>query len=142
MKRKSYSELMTISSFEERIKYLMLNGAVGAETFGPDRVFNQVLYRSYRWKKVRDRIIVRDNGCDLGFAGQEILGEPIIIHHINPITIDDLRNESEELFDEENLISTRKLTHNIIHYGYAPAKPITYRERTPNDTCPWKNKGG
>ena len=137
---RSYSELCQIPSFEDRIIYLMLNGEVGLETFGVDRIFNQMFYRSAEWQYIRHKIILRDEGCDLGVPDQEIIGEPILIHHINPIYIEDIESGDPKLLDEDNLISTRKLTHNIIHYGYQDKKPLVYHERYKNDTCPWKNR--
>lgn len=136
---KTYEELIRLSTFEERLKYLMLSGKVGYETFGVDRIFNQIFYKyAPEWKEVRNRVIVRDNGCDLGIRNREIIGEPIIVHHIEPITMEDLAESSPKLIDENNLISTRLSTHNIIHYGWKDKKPLTFVERRPNDTCPWK----
>ena len=134
---KSYSELKRLSTFEERFEYLKLNGKVGQDTFGFDRVFNQMFYRSKEWKRLRDYVITRDNGCDLGIEGREIYTRPII-HHMNPITLDDIRESSEFLMNPEYLITTIHSTHNAIHYGDSnllPKDPIT---RTKNDTCPWK----
>ena len=134
---KTYSELITLPTFKERYKYLQLSGAVGEETFGFDRYVNQKFYRSQEWKRVRDFVIIRDNGCDLGVEGYDIHGK-ILIHHMNPIRIDDIRFLSEYLMNPEYLISTTLSTHNAIHYGdesLLMAEPI---ERTPNDTCPWK----
>lgn len=135
---KTYSELITLPTFKERYKYLQLSGAVGEETFGFDRYVNQKFYRSQEWKRVRDFVIIRDNGCDLGVEGYDIHGK-ILIHHMNPIRIDDIRFLSEYLMNPEYLISTTLSTHNAIHYGdesLLMAEPI---ERTPNDTCPWKH---
>ena len=135
---KTYSELITLPTFKERYKYLQLSGSVGEETFGFDRYINQKFYRSQEWKRVRDFVIVRDNGCDLGVEGYDIHGK-ILIHHMNPIRIDDIRFLSEYLMNPEYLISTTLSTHNAIHYGdesLLMAEPI---ERTPNDTCPWKH---
>lgn len=135
---KTYSELITLPTFKERYKYLQLSGAVGEETFGFDRYINQKFYRSQEWKRVRDFVIIRDNGCDLGVEGYDIHGK-ILIHHMNPIRIDDIRFLSEYLINPEYLISTTLSTHNAIHYGdesLLMAEPI---ERTPNDTCPWKH---
>lgn len=135
---KTYSELITLPTFKERYKYLQLSGAVGEETFGFDRYINQKFYRSQEWKRVRDFVIIRDNGCDLGVEGYDIHGK-ILIHHMNPIRIDDIRFLSEYLMNPEYLISTTLSTHNAIHYGdesLLMAEPI---ERTPNDTCPWKH---
>ena len=135
---KTYSELITLPTFKERYKYLQLSGTVGEETFGFDRYINQKFYRSQEWKRVRDFVIIRDNGCDLGVEGYDIHGK-ILIHHMNPIRIDDIRFLSEYLMNPEYLISTTLSTHNAIHYGdesLLMAEPI---ERTPNDTCPWKH---
>lgn len=135
---KTYSELITLPTFKERYKYLQLSGSVGEETFGFDRYVNQKFYGSQEWKRVRDFVIIRDNGCDLGVEGYDIHGK-ILIHHMNPIRIDDIRFLSEYLMNPEYLISTTLSTHNAIHYGdesLLMAEPI---ERTPNDTCPWKH---
>lgn len=132
-----YSELITLPTFVERFRYLKLDGKVGLDTFGHDRWLNQVLYRSPEWKRFRNRIIVRDSGCDLGCEDRPIFGK-ILIHHINPLTIEDVLNRDAKIFDEENVISTQLITHNAIHYG---DESILYTEpikRSPNDTCPWK----
>lgn len=137
MSIKCYSELIAIPTFEERYQYLRLSGRVGSDTFGFDRYMNQIFYRSQKWKSIRDFVIVRDNGCDLGVDGYEI-HERILIHHMNPITLDDIEKESEFLLDPEFLISTTHNTHNAIHYGdinLIPKAPIV---RTRNDTCPWR----
>lgn len=135
---KSYSELKRLKTFEERFEYLKLDGRVGEATFGYDRIINQMLYKSLRWTvETRPKIIVRDNGCDLGAEGRMING-PIIIHHINPITVDDILNDDPKVYDPDNLISTCLLTHNAIHYSndsILMKDPVT---RRPNDTCPWK----
>lgn len=135
---KRYSELITFKTFEERFEYLRLKGVVGNETFGFDRYFNQKFYRSAEWKRLRDQIIVRDNGCDLGMDGYEIHG-PIVIHHLNPILLKDIIHQSDFLLNPEFLICTTHETHNAIHYGddnLIIKPPI---ERTSNDTCPWKH---
>ena len=134
---KTYSELITLPTFEERFRYLKLSGAVGRETFGFDRYLNQVFYNSKRWKAVRDYVIVRDNGCDLAMDGHEIYGR-IYIHHMNPITMDDLIHESDFLIDPEYLIATIHNTHNAIHYGDESLLITTPIERSKNDTCPWR----
>lgn len=134
---RTYSELISIPTFEERFKYLQLNGEVGAETFGFDRYLNQNLYRSQRWKRIRDSIIIRDNGCDLACEGYEIRGR-ILIHHINPITVEDILKENPMVFDPENLITTVHNTHNAIHYGDESLLITGPIERRANDTCPWK----
>lgn len=134
---RTYSELITLPTFEERFRYLKLSGAVGRETFGFDRYLNQVFYNSKRWKAARDYVIVRDNGCDLAMEGHEIYGK-IYIHHMNPITLDDIIHESEFLIDPEYLISTIHNTHNAIHYGDESLLISTPIERSRNDTCPWR----
>lgn len=134
---RSYSELITIPTFKERFKYLRLEGSVGIETFGYDRYLNQMLYNSPEWKKCRQDTIIRDNGCDLACEGYEIHGR-ILIHHINPITVDDILKRRPIVFDPENLIVTTHNTHNAIHYGdenLLMSEPI---ERSRNDTCPWR----
>ena len=126
-----------LKSFEERYEYLRIRGSVGEETFGFDRYLNQIFYRSQKWKKIRDFVIVRDNGCDLGIEGREIY-ERIIIHHMNPITIKDIEHESEFLLDPEFLITTIHNTHNAIHYGDKNLLVQMPVERTKNDMCPWR----
>lgn len=138
MSIKTYSELIRIPTFEERYHYLRLNGAVGEQTFGFDRYLNQVFYRTREWLSARDRIITRDNGCDLGIEGREIYGE-ILVHHLNPITLKDIETRSPILFDPENLICTTLKTHNAIHYGDEDLLLILPPERKKNDTCPWKH---
>lgn len=136
--QKSYRELSRIKTFDDRLKYLILYGTVGEATFGGHRMLNQLLYRSYRWKRTRRDIIIRDEGYDLGIKTQDhlILGN-IYVHHINPITIEDLLNESKAVFDPDNLISVSFSTHNKIHYGIEERETLPM-ERRPNDTCPWK----
>lgn len=135
---KTYSELITIPTFEERFKYLRLDGSVGEQTFGFDRYINQVFYQSYEWKKVRDTVIIRDNGCDLGVEDHEIRGK-ILIHHMNPITVKDIETCSDFLLNPEYLISTTHLTHNAIHYGNESLLPKGPIERKKYDTCPWRH---
>lgn len=137
MRTKTYSELITLPTFEERFEYLQLKGIVGQETFGFDRYLNQILYNSKEWKHLRNEIIVRDNGCDLALEGFEIHGR-ILIHHINPITIDDVIKRREMVFDPENLICVTHNTHNAIHYGDKSLLITGPIERRANDTCPWK----
>lgn len=135
---RTYSELISIPTFEGRFKYLKMNGKVGKDTFGFDRYLNQIFYRSKKWKSIRNQVIIRDNGCDLGMEGHDIFGR-ILIHHMNPITIDDIKQESEYLLDPEYLICVAHNTHNAIHYGdegLLIKEPIV---RTQNDTCPWKH---
>lgn len=138
MKIKTYKELSRLSTFEERFEYLRLGGQVGKDTFGFDRIFNQQFYRSKEWKALRDFVIIRDNGCDLGIDGYEIHGQNILIHHINPITLDDISERSDFLLDPEYLISTTHNTHNAIHYGDKSLLKTAPIERSRNDTCPWK----
>lgn len=135
---KTYSELSKLKSFDERFKYLKLNGRVGKEVFGYDRYMNQVFYRSYRWKRVRDMVIARDDGCDLGIEGHEIRGEKIYIHHMNPLLLNDILDETEYLMNPEYLITTKHSTHNAIHYGDERVSSLSFVDRTINDTCPWK----
>lgn len=135
---KSYSELSRLETFEERFNYLKLGGVVGRDTFGFDRIFNQKFYRSEEWKQARDFVIVRDNGCDLGIEGHEIFGNRIIIHHMNPISIDDIRHSTRNLLDPEYLITTIHRTHNAIHYGDENQLIKAPIERVRNDTCPWR----
>lgn len=137
MRIKTYSELITFSTFEDRFEYLQLKGIVGQETFGFDRYLNQILYNSKEWKHLRNEIIVRDNGCDLALEGFEIHGR-ILIHHINPITIDDVIKRRGIVFDPENLICVTHNTHNAIHYGDKSLLITGPIERRANDTCPWK----
>ena len=138
MNIKRYSELILLPTFEERYKYLQLNGVIGDETFGFDRYINQMFYRSQEWKQVRDYIIVRDNGCDLGVKGHEIRGK-ILIHHMNPIGIKDIQQVNKFLLDPEYLITTMLSTHNAIHYGDESLLVKDPIERSKNDTCPWKH---
>lgn len=136
---RSYQELITLPTFEERYEYLKLGGKVGEETFGFDRWLNQKFYKSYEWLQVRDFVIVRDNGCDLGHFEHEIPdGVRILIHHMNPITIDDITNRSEFLLNPDYLISTIKNTHDAIHYGDSSILFTAPVARTKNDTCPWR----
>lgn len=138
---RSYSELILLPTFEERYRYLRLDGEVGKETFGFDRWLNQMFYKDPEWLSVRDKVIIRDNGCDLGMADREVKGRSrIIVHHMNPITKEDLLTRSKYLLDPEYLICTIKNTHDAIHYGDEEllfSNPII---RTKNDTCPWRNK--
>lgn len=138
MSIRTYSELITLPTFEERYRYLKLDGLVGKETFGFDRYLNQHLYqRSPKWKSARQKVIIRDNGCDLAMEGHEIYGK-IIVHHMNPITIRDIELETDILFDPEFLICTMHTTHNAIHYGDEGLLVTVPIERTRFDTCPWK----
>lgn len=134
---RTYSELVSLPTFEERFKYLQLNGRVGEETFGFDRYLNQVFYRSDEWRRIRDEVILRDNGCDLGVEGREIHGR-ILIHHMNPITKEDILKRSDYLLNPEYLICTVKSTHDAIHYGDENLLIKGPVERHKNDTCPWR----
>ena len=135
---RTYTELSKLKTFEERFEYLRLDGQVGKETFGFDRIFNQIFYRSVEWKRVRDQVIIRDCGCDLGVLGHEIYGQRILIHHMNPISLEDLERRTEILMNPEYLITTIHNTHQAIHYGDEDLLIKLPRERTKNDTCPWK----
>ena len=137
MSIRTYSELITLPTFEERYRYLRLGGSVGKETFGFDRWLNQKFYKDSEWLSIRDFVIVRDNGCDLGIPDREIYGR-IIVHHMNPITKDDILRRSDLLLNPEYLISTVKNTHDAIHYGDENLLITTPIERSKNDTCPWK----
>lgn len=134
---RTYSELIQLPTFEERFDYLRLDGIVGKDTFGFDRYLNQQFYRSSEWKRIRDRVILRDNGCDLGVEGYEIRGR-ILIHHINPISVEDIHTMSDLLMNPEYLICTSHRTHNAIHYGDDSLIITAPIERTQNDTCPWR----
>lgn len=134
---KCYGDLVKLKTFEERFEYLKLNGTVGIQTFGYDRYLNQRFYRSPEWKRIRDQVIVRDNGCDLGVEGHTIFGR-LLIHHMNPVTIDDIVSRSRVLLDPDYLICVSELTHNAIHYSDESLLPSAPIERLPNDTCPWR----
>lgn len=132
-----YSELILLPTFLERFEYLSLSGKVGEETFGFDRYLNQLFYRSKRWRSIRNEIIVRDNGCDLGIEGLDI-SDKIIVHHMNPVSLEELEFDNESLYNPDFLICVSHQTHNAIHYGDANLLPKGPIERKPNDTCPWK----
>lgn len=136
---KTYSELVRLPTFKERFEYLKLKGSVGKDTFGFDRIFNQHFYTSREWRMLRDHVIVRDMGCDLGVEGYEIHGQKIIVHHLNPIELKDIDIRTDNLLDPEFLITTTHATHNAIHYGDANQLPKAPIERKPNDTCPWRH---
>ena len=138
MNIRTYSQLKQLQTFEERYDYLKLGGVVGEDTFGFDRYLNQNFYRSREWKRVRDEIIMRDNGCDLGIDGYEIRGK-ILIHHMNPITSEDIHRVSDYLLNPEYLICVTHRTHNAIHYGDESLIVTAPIERTQNDTCPWRH---
>lgn len=135
-----YSELITLETFEERFLYLKLDGSIGEDTFGFDRYLNQLFYRSPEWKQVRNFVITRDMGCDLAIPDHEIINQQILIHHMNPLTKEDIINKSDYLLNPEYLICTTKKTHNAIHYGderiLDQIVPIV---RTKNDQCPWRH---
>lgn len=135
---RTYTELKQIPTFIERYRYLKIGGKVGEETFGSDRYLNQVFYRSKEWMNIRNYVIVRDLGCDLGIEGYEIIGK-IFIHHMNPLTVEDILNRTEILLDPEYLICCTKNTHDAIHYGNENLLWTDPVIRTPNDTCPWKH---
>ena len=134
---RTYTEMISLPTFEERYRYLRLGGMVGEETFGFDRYLNQIFYQSPEWRAVRDHVIIRDNGCDLGIEGREI-HRGILIHHMIPISKEDILSRSEFLLDPEYLIATCKNTHDAIHYGDENLLIKAPIERTRNDTCPWR----
>lgn len=135
---RTYSELIELPTFEERFQYLKLDQRIGEDTFGFDRYLNQRFYRSEEWRQVRNEVIVRDNGCDLAIPDREIFGR-IIVHHMNPISLDDIDGNEKYILDPEYLITTVKTTHDAIHFGdesiLISSEPIV---RTQNDTCPWR----
>ena len=133
---KTYSELIRLPTFEERFQYAIVGGGVGEVTFGGRRILNQRFYRSAEWKRVRDAVIVRDEGCDLAVSGRSIIGR-IMIHHLNPIVVDDM-SQLGILLDPEFLVCVSHDTHNALHYGDLDNLPKDYRPRFQNDTCPWK----
>lgn len=134
---RTYSELSKLKTFKERFEYLKLDGLIGEETFGWDRYLNQVFYKSPEWKSTRDKVIVRDNGRDLGVEGYDIFGK-IIIHHMNPMSLSDIANRNPDIFNPEYLICVSHETHNAIHYGDVNQLNLGPIERTANDTCPWR----
>ncbi len=135
---RSYTELCRLHTFDERLQYLELHGFVGDSTFGYDRYLNQAFYNSREWRLIRDKVITRDNGCDLGIPGEEITGL-IIVHHMNPLVVNDFVCHSDFLLNPEYLISVSDDTHRLITYGQKSSKPKLVLERSPNDTCPWRN---
>lgn len=135
---RTYSELILLPTFEERFQYLKLGGTVGQITFGYERYLNQLLYSSDEWKRCRRKVIIRDLGCDLACEGYE-LQDKILIHHMNPITVDDILQRNPRVFDLENLICTSHNTHNAIHYGDENLLLRAPIVRTKNDMCPWKH---
>lgn len=136
---RTYSELSKLKTFRERYEYLKLGGNVGEDTFGFDRYLNQIFYTSKEWKQIRNFVITRDNGCDLGIPDNKIIDDLILVHHMNPITKDDIINKSEMLLNPEYLITTVKPTHDAIHYSDESLLVEDYIERSKNDTCPWKS---
>lgn len=138
MMKKTYNELITFDKFEDRFEYLKIKGNVGEATFGSQRYLNQMLYRNPQWRSIRNKVIIRDNGCDLAHPDYEINGQAAYVHHINPITIDDIVNENPKIFDMNNLITTTFQTHQAIHYGSRDILLLNPIERKPNDTCPWR----
>ena len=139
MSIRTYSELITIPTFEERFEYLQLKGSVGKDTFGYDRYLNQVLYRSPEWKRLRNQIIIRDGGCDLACDGYDIYNK-VLIHHLNPITVEDVLTRSRKVFDPDNLVCVSHNTHNAIHYGDVDLLVTGPIIRIKNDTCPWRHR--
>lgn len=135
---RTYSELIKLKTLEERYQYLKIGGAIGEETFGFDRWLNQQLYKRSEWLSVRDKVIIRDMGCDLGVEGYEIYGK-IYVHHMNPITKEDILYHFEDVINPEYLITVSMRTHNAIHYGNAELLPQDLVIRTKNDTCPWRH---
>lgn len=135
---RTYSELSKLKTFRERYEYLKLDGTVGEETFGFDRYINQMFYKSEEWKRIRNYVITRDNGCDLGIQDRKIVDSVILVHHMNPITKEDIINKNEILLDPEYLITTIKPTHDAIHYGDESLLAEDLVIRSKNDTCPWK----
>lgn len=136
---RTYSELIQLTTFQERFNYLKLNGSIGVETFGFDRYINQKFYKSDIWRDIRNYVITRDNFCDLGVDGYDIVeGDTVIIHHMNPIDINDIINKTDFLLNPEYLITTILRTHNGIHYGKLDDMIPTFVERYPNDTSPWR----
>lgn len=134
---KTYYELLTFPTFDERFEYLKLKGSVGIDTFGFDRIFNQQFYRSSEWKSIRNLVIARDRGCDLGVEGYEI-PDRILIHHMNPISVEDIQHSTEFLLNPNYLICVSHQTHNALHYGKDREPEREYKPRRLNDTCPWK----
>lgn len=134
---KSYNEMLRYSTYDDRLKYLQLDGKVGEETFGPDRYFNQRFYRSQEWKRAKELAVVRDLGSDMALPLHEIGGK-IVVHHIEPITLEDIMEASPKLTDLNNLVCVSFATHNAIHYGYAVPPDGGVVNRTQNDTCPWR----
>ena len=135
---RTYTELMKFKTFKERYEDLKLGGVVGEETFGFDRYINQMLYKKPEWISIRNQVIARDMGCDLGVQDCEIVGK-VIVHHMNPITVDDILNRLDYVLNSEYLISSSMMTHNAIHYGSEDLLPKDPIIRSKNDTCPWRH---
>lgn len=134
---RTYSELIRLNTFRDRYEYLRLAGVVGDSTFGFDRYLTQLLYTSDRWRRLRHKIILRDNACDLAMPGYD-LKSLIIIHHMNPLAVEEVENVSEDIFDPEYLVCVSRRTHNAIHFGDESLLPQGLIIRAKNDTCPWK----
>ena len=137
MNIRRYSDFIKLKTFDERFEYLKLSSIIGEKTFGAERYLNQKFYTSKEWRDFRRKVIIRDEGCDLGLDGYQIF-DRIEIHHINPISIDDVINRNDNLMDMENVICVSPRTHKAIHYGNIDSLPKLPVERKPNDTCPWK----
>lgn len=136
---RTYTDLVSIDSYLGRFEYLKLGGSIGAETFGFDRYLNQAFYQSPEWKRFRREIIIRDMGCDMAWKELETQGRFIVVHHLNPITPEDVLQRSVKLFDPENAVCVSEMTHKAIHYGDTSLLPsLKPLERSPNDTCPWR----
>lgn len=135
----TYNELISLPTFEERFEYLKLSGPIGIRTFGSDRWLNQAFYNSYEWREFRKHIIVRDYGCDLGIDDGEhdIVGDIIVIHHLNPLTVEQLKEDFQIALDPNNVIACSSRTHKALHYANLESLPKPYIPRTKNDTCPW-----
>lgn len=137
MRCRTYTELSRLSTFEDRLRYASIGGEVGSVTFGGRRILNQDFYRSAEWRRVRDFVIVRDSGCDLAIPDRQIV-DKIIVHHLNPIAIEDLNGDYELLLNPEFMVCVSHETHNLVHYGVEEVKPVEYVPRFQNDTCPWR----
>lgn len=136
---RTYSKLSRLKTFEERFEYLKISGRVGSSTFGSDRYLNQKFYHSIEWRKIRDFVITRDLGCDLGIVDR-LIPDKIYIHHINPIELKNFSDRISDYLDPEFLICCSFDTHQAIHYGFSPRISSKTIERFPYDTCPWKNR--
>lgn len=140
---KTYTELMTIPDYQGRVEYLETHSNIGDKTFGWSRYLNQALYRSYEWRKFRRDIIIRDEGCDLALPGYELADNDIVIHHINPISPEQVANRDPMIFSRDNVVCVSDRTHRFIHYGGIQTAIFSTPQRSPYDTCPWKKpKGG